>query len=244
MSLSQPIGVMGEDTMQGCGSANSQNFYDCEPRAIPVPLVLEAIRKSEYANVLGLAIQYRFMTGCRGKELDHTDPNKQSNGSIFWRLGKNQTKHFRKEHISEKWWAEYDFYRHKQGVPTKKLFHICNNTLQRYFNRDLRPILSAAWNEKIPVMRKNEICLEYRYQWSGFRKTFQTLLFAYYWTKYDDANIAMEMVSKRMKHSSTGMTVKHYIDDCDAINAKAYIGMLPFDLVNQPRQECIYEWFE
>lgn len=218
-------------------------FYDTEPKAIPIPLLLEAIQKCEYGDVLGLALQFRFMTGCRGKELDKIDPNKQSNGFIFWQLGKNQTKQYRKEYIGVKWWEEYDHYRHKQGVPRNKLFHINNETLRTYFCKQLRPKLSSAWQEKIPVMRSGEIRYEFRYTWGGLRKTFQTLLFATLWERYKDSGVALEMTSKRMKHSSKGITAKHYIENAENIEAKAYIGLLPADLVNQPRQENLFEFY-
>lgn len=86
--------------------------------------------------------------------------------------------------------------------------------------------------------------MEYRYSWSGFRKTFQTLVFAYYWKKYQDSGVALEMVSKRMKHSSKGITAKHYIENVDSIQANQYLHLLPFEITNRiPRQENLFELF-
>lgn len=219
-----------------------KTFYDTEPKAVPIPLVLEAISKCKYGSIVGLSLQFRFYTGCRGEELNKINPNNQSNGYIFWELGKNQVG-FRREFIPEKWWAEYDFYRHQQGVPSSKLFHITNNTIRDYFNRHLRPRLSKLWQEKVPVMRSGQISLEYRYSWGGLRKTFQTLLFAHFWQKYNDASIALEMVSKRMHHSSGHMTIKHYIENAENIQAKSYLHLLPFEIASNIPRQSMLEYF-
>lgn len=221
----------------------NRNFYECEPKAIPISLILEAIKKCEYGTVLSLAVQFRFLTGCRGKELDKIDPNKQSDGFIYWQLGKNQTKEYRKEYLPKSWWVEYDYYLHNTGVPKNKLFHVSNETLRTYFCKHLRPHLSAKWNEKITVMRSGQLCLEYRHTWGGFRKTFQTLLFAYFIEKHNNAELAAQLVSKRMKHKSVFTTVKHYLDDLEYINAKDYLNVLPFELVCQPRQDSLYKFY-
>lgn len=221
----------------------NREFYECEAKAIPISLILEAIQKCEYGSVLSLAIQFRFLTGCRGKELDKIDPNKQSEGFIYWQLGKNQTKEYRKEYLPPSWWEEYDYYLHNQGVPKNKLFHVSNETLRTYFSKFLRPHLSERWHRKITTMRSGQLCVEFRHTWSGFRKTFQTLLFSYYVEKHQNEELAALMVSKRMKHKSAYTTIKHYLDDCEYIEAKKYLNILPFDLVKQPRQDCLFKFF-
>lgn len=217
-------------------------FYDTEPKAVPIPLIVEAISKCDYASPLSLALQLRFITGCRGKELDTINPNKQSDGFIYWQLGKNQTKQYRREYVPTSWWDEYDEYRHKYGVPREKLFHISNETLRCYFTKNLRPLLSEKWHNQHKTMRAGRLVDEYVYTWGGIRKTFQTLLFSHYWKQYDDPGVALEMTSKRMKHSSTRITFKHYIENSENINAKDYLNILPFKLVRIPRQENLHEY--
>ena len=56
----------------------------------------------------------------------------------------------------------------------------------------------------------------------GLRKTFATHTFYRYWGKLGSPSAAMEMTAKRMKHSSKGITVTHYIEDGDILRMKQH----------------------
>lgn len=67
---------------------------------------------------------------------------------------------------------------------------------------------------------RGDFSSEYRYQLKGLRKNFQTLMFAEELAEWDDPQIALLKVSKRMKHSAEHITFHHYIEDMEALGLR------------------------
>lgn len=182
-----------------------------------------------------------FYTGCRPCELSRFDPKNRVGNYQFWNPRKSQ-KGYRKEYLPDDFWREV--YECKNKIPTlpNKIIHISGDTLRRYFNRDIRPYLSAEWQEKVTVMRKGRIIEEYRYSLKSFRKTFATLIFYHFYMKYNDAGVALEKTAKRMCHSTQYMTAHHYLEEMKHINITAYKSLMPYEVLDNHSQKKIFEY--
>jgi len=192
---------------------------DNESYAVPIQAVREVLDFLPYASTERVMFQMLFYTGCRASELDRMTPELIYENLIYWEPGKGQ-KGFRKEALPIPYIKELACYRETHRVRTNKLFSCTTGTFRRYFDRDVRPQLSPAWNMKRLNIRSNAFGQEYALQLKGLRKTFATLVFAKEWQKWGAAEVAMEFACKRMKHSSKGMTVSHYLDNFESLRLK------------------------
>ena len=91
-------------------------------------------------------------------------------------------------------------------------------------------------------MTNNSTSYSYKYALKGFRKNFATQLFIFYWSKYSDASVAVDMVSKRMKHSSRAMTVSHYIESVEEIEAEKFSQYMPSEIIGMQTQKRILDY--
>lgn len=216
-------------------------MHEPEGFAIDYYLVEELFQKLQYGTHLSIGIKILHYTGCRIQELNKMyRSNITKDNYLYWSIGKNQ-KGYRKEFLPDDFIKELNYYWETEKVPLKKILAISSETLRRYFTR-FRKSLSTQWNKKRVVMKEGIITDEYYYQLKGFRKNFATNMFSYFYHKYNDANISVELVSKRMKHSNNGMTITHYFDSMHQINAQKYKYFMPFEIVKSIRQHRIYDY--
>lgn len=208
--------------------------------AIPIPMYNELLAHLPYGSAASVMMQTLFVTGCRPCELDVMSRTKIKFGFIVWGVGKNQ-KGTRREFLGDKLLLEMKHYIEHNRVYGDKLFGINYTSLNRYFNRDIRPKLSKEWNLKNPW--HNHLGIEpFVYQLKGFRKTNATLKFHYYYKKYNNAQVAAEFVSQAMKHSTLHMTFGHYLVESQNINAEQYYTMLPFEIASSIKQKALNEY--
>ena len=187
-----------------------------DSNAVPFGACLEAIEHMQHGSVLRVMFQMLFYTGCRKKELDLMRPYNFVDDYVFWELGKNQN-NWRKKKLPVPFVKELKEYRRTHRVPSDKLFHISPETMRRYFNRDVRPFLSAVWHEKRLTLHKGVFKKQYALQLCGIRKSYQTILFARQLEKWKSGEIALEFTSKEMKHSSRHITAFHYISNFERV---------------------------
>lgn len=212
--------------------------------SIPFEDVAEAINFKPYGDPLRVMLQMLFYTGCRMSELDNMKPELLVNNWLYWGLGKNQ-KGFRKVKLPDRFISELAFYRSKHKVSQANIFGIKHTTFRRMFNRDIRPNLNNNWKRKRLVVKKNELTTEYEYQLKGLRKNYQTFTFNKNLEKWGDSKIALEFTSKDMKHSNTGITLKHYVENNDKLNIKQYLN-LPYDqtIKKKSSQKILLDYIE
>lgn len=187
-----------------------------ECHALPLRNVKEVVELLPYASAERVMFLMLYYTGARISELDKMNPKNLYDGYLYWPLGKNQ-KRWRKEKLPDDFILELSAYREKYSVPSSRIFHYCGESLRRVFNRDIRSRLPSAWQRKRLIPTRAGFKEEYILQMKGLRKTFQTVDFARELRKWNDAGFAMHRVAKRMKHSSTKITVSHYLEDLEAI---------------------------
>ena len=175
-----------------------------------------------YGSVVRVMLLMLAFTGCRVSELGTMLASDVCDNCVFWRPGKNQ-KGRRKETLPCCFVQELLFYRASHKVDAR-LFGLTGNTFRRKFNM-LRREVGGVWMEKTDKPVKNSAFpnMQFRLQLKGFRKTFQTVLFKYYLEKYGDAAVALEFVSKRMRHSCTHMTAYHYIENYEVIDVVSWV---------------------
>lgn len=181
--------------------------------------LLERLPYGHPVRVMTLMLAY---TGCRVSELSKMSISHFKGNSISWKPGKNQVG-MRRELLPDSFIAELVFYRKANKTNSEQLFSFNHVTFRTYFNR-LRKQIGGRWldysEEALHVDPDRKM---YLLQLKGFRKTFQTVLFKYYMEKYNDAGVALEMVSKRMRHSSEQMTAYHYIENYKAIDVDSWV---------------------
>lgn len=201
-------------------------LFEPECAAITFDQFSAALERLPYASVERIGLQLLAATGCRITELDRMDPANILDGAIYWRPGKNQ-KGLRKEHLPPGLLAEIAAYRRIARIRESFVMGIESPTFVRYFDRDCRPRIGGAWTARGRLYMNGRGWTE---GWSlhlkGFRKTFQTVLFAYFYEKYNDAQVALEWVSKRMKHSSKHITAYHYLQDYEKVQVARWLEWL------------------
>lgn len=225
---------------------NQKNdFYDNDGHCLPLSMVEELFTLLPYGSPLSIWIKVLQQTGCRMKETDYMRYSYIKDGVLFWKLGKNQKGYFRKEQLSPALLAEIELMRQHTRIMGDCLFPAKAETFGRYYRKFIFPFLSSAWHEKREVLRPSGFASNYRYQLKGFRKNFQTILFYHYWKEYNDAGVGLELVSKRMKHSSTGMTIRHYIENVNQLgvnNLNLLLGKTPGEWIRTSPQKKLFEY--
>lgn len=203
--------------------------HEIESHAVPFDRVLEAMGIMQYASDTRVMFQMLFLTGCRISELDNMQLSKLYGDVLYWHLGKNQ-RGFRKIRLPAYFIKELKEYRNTHRIYGDKLFGIEAHTFRMYFAHFIRPKL-PNWQEKRFKDRCGVLVPEYIYQLKGLRKDFQTLEFAKQLDKWKDASVALEFTSKGMKHSSTRITAKHYIENFDSLNIERYKHLTPGEIL-------------
>lgn len=221
----------------------TQNPHEPEGRGIPFDMVQELLDKCPYGSVHSVALRMLFYTGCRIAELDKMKRSNIVNGYIFWKCGKNQCGESRKEYLPDVYLKELQAYWGSHRVPGDRVFGVVSATYSRYFRREIRPLLSPRWHDMRDVFERGTVKQEYYFQLKGFRKNFATLLFCYFWRKYGDAGVALELVCKRMRHSNTGITIHHYIETMEQIQAGRFMHLMPFEIIQNIRQRSILDYY-
>jgi hypothetical protein len=189
--------------------------YNEEATALPFSVVMDAINRLKYGNIIRVWLQILLQTGARISETDRMYYNPTSYGGIYgnklvWIPGKNQNQQRpRTEKLSLKTIEELNYMRSKERC-SNRLFPVSYQTLRRRFNA-LRWVI--GWTEKVKgVIGARQST--YRYQLKGIRKLFATKTFWEYYEEYNhDANASILLTSKRMRHSSGHITVTHYFSE-------------------------------
>ncbi len=214
---------------------------DC--KAIPYEQVQEVLDFLPYANVVRVMFEMLLYTGCRISELSKMRRSLLYDDVLFWHLGKNQ-KCFRKEKLPRHFLVELGEYWKENRICGDFFFGISGSTLNRYFNRDVRPFLSPAWQEKRLIAEKGQLKPEYILQLKGLRKVFQTVIFFHEYEKWKDSGVALEFTAKRMRHSTKHITAYHYLENFDAVDVEKFRELIygQKGIILCPRQARLLEF--
>lgn len=241
-NMSLAIRRMGEDSNTGWSSWTPNFELAC--KAVPVENLLEVVQFLQYAHPLRVYIQFLFLTGCRTSEackMEFEGKDSFIKGNyVFWRCGKNQKGIWRKEYLPDFFLKELDQYKKQTKGVYGKLFHTAPKSMSKYFTDQIRPYLSADWHERAVV--PHGLALEHILQLKGLRKSFATLCFWGYWDEYNSADVGMHLVCKRMRHSTTGMTVSHYIEQGERMNRDKWKGWTPAQILQLAVQRSLSEF--
>lgn len=98
--------------------------------------------------------------------------------------------------------------------------------------------MGYEWNLKRVILAKNNTFFKpYIYQLKGLRKNFQTLKFFQGYKKWNDAYIALECISKDMKHSTKNMTFRHYIENNDTLEIDRFQNLEIHEIIKKSNQQ-------
>lgn len=215
---------------------------ESDTKAVPIPLLMRTIGSMPYGHRMRVWLRYLFYTGCRPCETEKAYlRNLLKQGCIWWYPGKRQ-KDPRKETLPADLIEEIDYMHRNNRCQYDRVFPFTGKSATRQFNKFWRPRM-PEWNVKAEALTKNGFVQHFIFQIMGIRKTFATLWFYKYWKHYGDANVAMLMVSKKMRHSSVNMTAYHYIQECDRIEAHKYIHLLPHEITTHECQDLLIDFF-
>lgn len=210
------------------GIASLLNQSECilEPEdenvSISYTVFMEAVQALAYASAERVILLFLAYTGCRVTELKNIYIYNLSGNTIFWACGKNQ-KGERKETLPDSYLEELKEYRSRYKTDDKHMFHMKGRAWRRAFNQ-LRPQIGGSWMERSgKTLNCSWKQAAYKVQPRALRKVFQTILFQYYYEKYGDADVALIRVSKRMRHSSKGITGEHYVESAEQIEARKWV---------------------
>lgn len=208
-----------------------------ESKAIPFDKVMEVIQKVQYGCHESVMFKFLMLSGCRVKELDYLRISLLCGNIVYIPLGKNQKGH-RKIKLPQHYLTELSYYRKTHRIYSDKVFGINNTTFRRAFNTKIRPKLSKSWVEKEMRLRKGGIPYKfYKFGLNGLRKNYQTILYKLQLIKWGSPEMAVEMTSKLMKHSSRKITCYHYIQNFDNLNIERYMYMTPDQLLKSGAEQ-------
>lgn len=184
----------------------------------------ELLLKIPYGHPVRVMVLMLAYTGCRVSELDNMFMSNLSERTIRWRCGKNQ-KGSREETLPRTYFEELIHYRAHYRTDDQRVFGFSHITFSRRFNM-ARATIGGSWVEKgRGCTNGTKAYPHYRLQLRYFRKTFQTICFKHYYEKYNDASVALEWVSKRMRHSSEHLTAYHYIQNLDHLRVTEWLAL-------------------
>lgn len=217
--------------------------HEIEGHAIPIRVVQEAIEDMEYASTERVMFEMLYYTGCRYPELDGMRKDKLFGEWLYWECGKNQTGKWRKERLPQAYLAELRSYWETHRIYGNRFFGVTGETFRGYFKNIVRPRLPGSWQLRRPRMTSRDgMRLEFVYQLKGLRKNFQTLDFKKNLDEWGDPGIAIEMTSKRMRHSSTKITARHYVENFASLGIKSLPSLDPVALLELSKQTRITDF--
>lgn len=226
------------------GWSSWESNFELSCKAVPFERIIEVLEFLPYAHPIRVYVQFLFLTGARVSEackIEFEGKDSFIKGNyVFWRCGKNQHGQWRKEFLPDFFLKELDVYKSQTKGFKGRLFHTEAKTFGSYFNRFIRPYLSSDWHERSVV--PHGLAVEHILNLKGLRKSFATLAFWGFWDEYDDANIAMVLTCKRMRHSTTGMTINHYIDQSQRLNRDKWKGSTPSQILALVAQRSLVEF--
>jgi len=159
------------------------------------------------------------LTGCRLCELNRMKSGHLHGNALYWKPGKNQ-RGWRRETLPLWFVKELDEYRNRYRVPIGSIIGCSGQGLRRMFNHKTRGFLGPDWQIKASVpfsgLRPHVLQLK------GFRKSFATTIFWREYRKWRDAGVALEFASKRLRHSTKGMTAHHYLKEFDHVEVEGW----------------------
>jgi integrase len=178
---------------------------------------LKAFKKRPEPDNKALAVLWLLETGARPSEIEKRSIKElQFSRYWVWSPRKNQKGH-RTAPISDFFLQELDTYLKKGKYSTSDIFGIKGESLARYINKHIRPILRGDWLKKYPKMDKyGQMRWVYLYQLKNLRHNYQT----FRWFKHVPEfgpDLALMKVSKEMRHTSKHITGEHYIEHARAL---------------------------
>jgi integrase len=206
--------------------------YDVDGCVLPFDEIQEVLLYLHYGHEVRIMFEWALLTGCRIAELDRMDdrnlvPTKGGKW-IIWALGKNQTG-MRKVFIPQIIIDELEYYWQNNRRLGHRLFGISGDTCSSYFNKKIRAYLGKTWQEVRPFHYQGNAPFTYVLQFKGLRKVYQTLGWKRYYDRYGSSEIAINLISKEMGHSTTGMTARYYIINLEKMQIEKYPHLDPKD---------------
>lgn len=219
--------------------------YETGCAAIPYERIIEVMDYLPYASALRVSWTFLFLTGARPSEFDKAEINGTESflkgNWYYWRVGKNQDKGWRKEYLPDAWLSEWREYRRRSRVFSDRMFSISSETVGRYFNRDIRPRLGSAWQERTITARKNGVH-EFILQLKGLRKSFGCLALYQEYFHWKDWSVALEFTCQRYRHSNKGITVQHYLKDIKMLDMEKWGGFTPGEVLALASQKHVIDY--
>lgn len=218
--------------------------------AVPFHLMRNAIQAVPYGSSTRVMFMICAITGCRIKEMEkmklsllYKHPTKVGYAILYWKTGKNQTG-YRQAELPDYLLEELRHYRLHHRTYEDRLFAPDARSFRKYFNQ-YRGLMSHEWGEMWDLPEECGIVKrEHVFGLCGLRKSWATLSFAKELKKWNSADIAMQMVSKRMKHSCKEMTSHHYIKNFDYLEIHKYVDMEISEILRQPLQTKIHDYLK
>ena len=178
---------------------------------------LKVFKKRKDPDNKALAILWLMETGARPSEIENRNIKELYFKKYWiWSPRKNQ-KGKRTAKLSDFFLKELDNYLEKGKYSSTDLFGIKGESLTRYINKNIRPILGGDWLKKYPKIDKYGVMKwNYIYQIKNLRHNYQTFNWHKYVPEFGE-DLALMKVSKEMKHSSKRITGEHYIEHAKAL---------------------------
>lgn len=214
--------------------------------AIPFSEINRVLDVLPYGCPIRCMFTHSILTGCRQTELSNMFESMMyrtiGGANIFWKCGKNQVG-YRKEFLPDYFLEELSYMRaHYRGFGDR-LYSPDARSFRKYFNR-YRCFIGGLWNERQSIITGGVVESEYVYNLNGLRKTFATHVFYQEYQKWKDSGVALEMTSKRMKHSTTHMTAYHYLKNFEQLKIEQYGNIPIWQILNRPIQKKLNNYYK
>jgi hypothetical protein len=118
---------------------------------------------------------------------------------------------------------ELEYYKENNFFWRGKLFDIKQDSVRKYLNRELRPMLPPRWRAFSGNKRQGRCSEYFYYTQQSFRTTAATLVFYYYSEVYGSNNsLSLHYTCKFMGHSSEKITATYYVQRVSALGVENF----------------------
>lgn len=212
---------------------------DKDSKVIPfneVARLLRTIKLHKGICPTYIATAWLCCTGARPAELENRKLDEVIMGKYWtWPPAKKQIGN-RIEKLPQWFWNDFAVYLDTCPIQRNNVFGMSGESLASVINHHIRPLLGGDWIKKRPsFVRKGGYRLEYIYRLKNLRHNFQTI--EWYREKQTYGNdLALERVSRKMRHSTKGMTAHHYIERVEDLKLQNYKDMGVGDILKDTNQ--------
>lgn len=188
-----------------------------------------------------VAVLFLALTGARPSEIENRKVTDFRDDFVIWKPRKNQKGRPRIVRLPKWFMRELNLYFEKGKYSKDNIFGMKCTSLVRYINK-IRSSLGSGWTEQRPVFSEKS-CYTHVYVWQlkNLRHNYATVEWFRAVDKYGH-ELALHKISRDMRHSSTGMTGMHYIENIEELDLARFKNKTVGEILSSFKQRDLFDF--